>query len=56
MTAGWSVVRRQPEAHRWQELSFYAFLLKHFEAVCHMVPLPDVFEKELATFERIGEE
>lgn len=57
MTAAWSVVLRQPEAHRWQELSFYAFLLKRFEAVAATwFPLPDALEKERATFERVGQE
>ena len=57
MTAAWSVVLRQPEAHRWHELSFYAFLLKRLEAVAATCfPLSDALERERATFERIGEE
>ena len=57
MTAAWSVVLRQPEAHRWQELSFYAFLLKRLDAVAATwFPLPDPLERERATFERVGEE
>lgn len=57
MTAAWSVVLREPEAHRWQELSFYAFLLKRFEAVAATwFPRPDALERERATFERVGEE
>lgn len=57
MTAAWSIVLRQPEAHRWQELSFYAFLLKRLEAVATtQVPLPDPLERERAEFERVGEE
>jgi hypothetical protein len=57
MTAAWSVVLRQPEAHRWQELSFYTFLLKHLEAVAATwFPLPDRLERERATFERVGDE
>lgn len=57
MTAAWSVVLRQPEAHRWHEISFYAFLLKRLEAVASTwFPLSDALDRERATFERIGEE
>jgi hypothetical protein len=55
--ATWSVVLRQPEAHRWQELSFYTFLLAHLPAVAETwFPLPDSLESERVRFERVGEE
>ena len=57
MMVTWSVVLRQAEAHRWQELSFYLFLLGHLPAVAEIwFPLPDSLEKERARFERIGDE
>jgi hypothetical protein len=57
MMAAWSVVLRQPEAHRWQELSFYAFLLGRLPAVAEVwFPLPDSLESERARFERVGDE
>src|SRR5438093_10865107 len=57
MMATWSVVLRQPEAHRWQEVSFYAFLLAHLPAVAEAwFPLPDLLESKRARFERVGEE
>src|SRR3989442_2352350 len=57
MTAAWSIVLRQPEAHRWQGLSFYAFLLRHLEAVAATwFPLADPLESERARFQRVGEE
>ncbi len=57
MMATCSVVLRQPEAHRWQELSLYAFLLGHLPAVAETwFPLPDSLEAERARFERLGEE
>jgi hypothetical protein len=46
-----------PEAHRWQEVSFYAFLLGHLPAVAEArFPLPDLLERKRARFERVGEE
>ena len=57
MMATWSVVLRQPEAHRWQEVSSYAFLLAHLPAVAEAwFPLPDLLESKRASFERVGEE
>ena len=60
MTAAWSVVLRQPETNRWRELSFYAFLLKHCEALAATrLPLGDALERfpdESGKFFRIGEE
>ena len=53
----WSVVLRQPEAHRWENISFYAFFLRHLEAVAATwFPLTDALESERAWFERVGEE
>jgi hypothetical protein len=57
MTKAWAVVLRQPEGHRWQELSFYVFRLGHLEAVAATwFPLFDALESERARFERVGEE
>jgi hypothetical protein len=57
MMATWSVVLRQPEAHRWEEVSFYAFLLGHLPDVAEArLPLPDLLESKRARFERLGEE
>lgn len=55
--ATWSVVLRQPEAHRWQEISFNAFLLGHLPAVAETwFPLPDSLESQRTGFERLGDE
>jgi hypothetical protein len=49
MIATWSVVLRQPEAHRWQEVSFYAFPLGHLPAVAEAwFPPPDLLERKRA--------
>lgn len=57
MMATWSVVLRQREAHRWHEVSFYAFLLRNLSAVAeNWFPLADPLERERAGFERVGEE
>jgi hypothetical protein len=57
MMATWSVVLRQPEAHRWEDVSFYAFLLGHLPAVAEAQwPLRNLLAMKLAEFGRVGEE
>lgn len=57
MTQEWSVVLRQPEADRWQDLAVWAFFLRHPNALkARELSLSDGLQQELARFYRVGEE